>query len=697
MRFPLPIVAASLLSPLALGGQFQVGLTQALGPQAGDISAEQALVIDLSQHFHLMDSDPVAVDSAAVTGPIVRIETELQTSEDSGAFYIELLDDYAPLSADNFLSYVEDGSWRNSIIHRAHPDFVMQTGGFYAINAVYQGGLPRVTSKGDIPGEFNLSNLKGTLAMARGGALNLASNEWFINLSDNNGADPERASFDLDRQNFTVFARLIGSAQQVVDAINAKPKHFLREVLNPPNPFGDIRQLSEVFDYVPLDTELGGGIDPYDRTLPQSQYQAYINNVVTNWSNGNRAGHFLTLTETTPVSIYPQADGSDSILRFRIESNNPAVTATLVGSQLQIATDSNTPVEATLTVTAEAFDRNGASAHTLQQSFSVSLGEPASFNLANAIAPSSSSEYTLQIATDGPWTIDAGEASWLQLSAASGSGPATITVSVNANANANARQATLTLNNGSDAHRLLQQGTTAPTLSLSSEQSIARGLLDGSSNTFTFAIASNAAWQLTGLPDWIQADHLSGIGNQNITLTLASNVNAFTRGAILSVSNGTNTQTHLVLQCQRVDFNTWLNQYFTPDEIAAMGDSPHTANPDGDTFLLFSDGVPATNGHEYIFGTRPNSRFSNPRFEIFYDVDDDAVAIQGPVPARGLLHVPGLLQVQSYHPDAPTGYRDFQMSAEETTNTLFQLTIPQTDERFYRFELVNSAAFTAPP
>ena len=132
-----------------------------------------------------------------------------------GGFTIELLDDIAPNTVANFLNYVRDGDYDGTFFHRAIPDFVLQGGGF---SLGSDGVLSEVTSDPPVNNEFRLSNIRGTVAMAKlGGNPNSATNQWFINLADN--------SANLDAQNggFTVFARVIGNGMDVVDAIMAQP------------------------------------------------------------------------------------------------------------------------------------------------------------------------------------------------------------------------------------------------------------------------------------------------------------------------------------------------------------------------------------------------------------------------------------------------------------------------------------------
>ena len=142
--------------------------------------------------------------TSAQANVLVRFDTVL------GAIDVELFDDDAPLTVANFLNYVNDGDYTDSIIHRSAPGFVIQGGGFQAT-------LPPAPIAKDAPveNEPGLSNVRGTIAMAKlPGDPDSATSEWFFNLGDNSG--------NLDNQNggFTVFGRVADDASlAVMDAI----------------------------------------------------------------------------------------------------------------------------------------------------------------------------------------------------------------------------------------------------------------------------------------------------------------------------------------------------------------------------------------------------------------------------------------------------------------------------------------------
>ncbi|MCF6264145.1 MAG: peptidylprolyl isomerase [Xanthomonadales bacterium] len=132
-----------------------------------------------------------------------------------GDIEIELFDDVAPGTVENFLKYVNDGDYEDSFIHRSVPGFIIQGGGF----AFKNNTVVNVPTDSPITNEFNRSNLRGTISMAKlGGNPNSATSQWFINIADNtnlDGDDGQGGGF------FTVFGQVIASSMNVVDAIAA--------------------------------------------------------------------------------------------------------------------------------------------------------------------------------------------------------------------------------------------------------------------------------------------------------------------------------------------------------------------------------------------------------------------------------------------------------------------------------------------
>jgi len=157
------------------------------------------------------------------SGPVCASNVIMHTS--LGDVEIELFDELAPATVANFLNYVNDGDYADSIIHRSVPGFIVQGGGFTFIDGV----AASIPADPPVINEPGTSNLRGTIAMAKlGGDPNSATSGWFFNLADN--------SANLDSQNggFTVFGRVIDNGMVIVDAIAAL------QVWNAGSPFTDL-------------------------------------------------------------------------------------------------------------------------------------------------------------------------------------------------------------------------------------------------------------------------------------------------------------------------------------------------------------------------------------------------------------------------------------------------------------------------
>ncbi|MBU3647333.1 MAG: peptidyl-prolyl cis-trans isomerase [Limnohabitans sp.] len=120
----------------------------------------------------------------------------------------------APLSVDNFLKYVDSGFYTGTIFHRVIANFVVQAGGF-------KSGLAEMTpTYAPIALESNngLSNLTGTLAMARSSDPNSATSQFYVNLVDNTSLD----YVDSTKPGYAVFGK-VTSGIDVINAIGAVP------------------------------------------------------------------------------------------------------------------------------------------------------------------------------------------------------------------------------------------------------------------------------------------------------------------------------------------------------------------------------------------------------------------------------------------------------------------------------------------
>ncbi|WP_254067888.1 peptidylprolyl isomerase, partial [Burkholderia sp. L27(2015)] len=116
--------------------------------------------------------------AATVAAPQVLLHTS------QGDITLELYPDKAPKSVANFLQYVRDGFYDGTLLHRAIPGYLLQ-GGLYTRDLQPKRTRPAVASEAD----NGVSNLRGTVAVARGADPNSGTSQFFFNLVDNRRLD----------------------------------------------------------------------------------------------------------------------------------------------------------------------------------------------------------------------------------------------------------------------------------------------------------------------------------------------------------------------------------------------------------------------------------------------------------------------------------------------------------------------------
>ncbi len=189
-------------------------------------------VINLAERFEF----------PAISGDYAKVATPF------GDVYLEFLPADAPDTVANFKSYLATDAtsaadliktYDGVFVHRSVKDFVVQTGGYKLASPL---SLLTVTKKAAVKNEFKVANTRGTLAMAKlGGQPDSATNEWFVNLSDN------RANLDNQNGGFTVFARVLGDGMKAFDRIAAIKAY-------------DVDGSESNFDQVPLRNYRGGDL-----------------------------------------------------------------------------------------------------------------------------------------------------------------------------------------------------------------------------------------------------------------------------------------------------------------------------------------------------------------------------------------------------------------------------------------------------
>ncbi len=158
--------------------------------------------------------------------------TVVRFNSNVGSFDVRMYDTATPLTVANILTYVNDGDFDDSIVHRVENNFIQQPDGSFTTSPfVIQGGawsfpaggvLTKITPNPSVTNEPGISNLRGTMALARvGGQINSGTNNWFVNTGDN-------TFLDTVDEGFTVFGRVVNEGMQVVDAISIMQQATIR-------------------------------------------------------------------------------------------------------------------------------------------------------------------------------------------------------------------------------------------------------------------------------------------------------------------------------------------------------------------------------------------------------------------------------------------------------------------------------------
>ncbi len=143
--------------------------------------------------------DPILGPRSAVP-PLVALDIEV-AGENWGRIVVELNEEKAPLTVTNFLRYVDDGFYNGTIFHRIIPDFLVQGGGYTAIEQPKTEGLRRPIRS---EARNGLKNLRATVGLARARNPHTGAAQFYFNLADNPRLDyPSR-----DGWGYTVFGKV---------------------------------------------------------------------------------------------------------------------------------------------------------------------------------------------------------------------------------------------------------------------------------------------------------------------------------------------------------------------------------------------------------------------------------------------------------------------------------------------------------
>ncbi|MBO9489437.1 peptidylprolyl isomerase [Endozoicomonas sp. G2_1] len=144
--------------------------------------------------------------------PKVKLETSL------GVIVVELDRVKAPITVDNFLTYVVTGEYANTIFHRVESDFVVQGGGYDTDYAVKKNNPDIINESGN-----GWKNEIGTIAMARESRPHTANRQFFFNIGDNTSLDPGR------RWGYAVFGEVV-EGQEVLEKMGAVETDYNSEL-----------------------------------------------------------------------------------------------------------------------------------------------------------------------------------------------------------------------------------------------------------------------------------------------------------------------------------------------------------------------------------------------------------------------------------------------------------------------------------
>jgi cyclophilin family peptidyl-prolyl cis-trans isomerase len=151
-----------------------------------------------------------------------------------GNFTIEVYPDKTPITAANFLQYVDEGFYDNTIFHRVISTFMIQGGGFSTSGGTTEQKTAGLHKPIQNEAKIGLKNTIGTIAMARTGAPHSATSQFFINVADN--ANLDHPSFD--GWGYCAFGKVISGMDtiQKIKSVPTKANPMMGEKSQPVDP-----------------------------------------------------------------------------------------------------------------------------------------------------------------------------------------------------------------------------------------------------------------------------------------------------------------------------------------------------------------------------------------------------------------------------------------------------------------------------
>ena len=182
--------------------------------------------------FALLATSLLVQNLSAADNPIALIHTSM------GDIKLELDAEKAPISVENFINYAQSGFYDGTIFHRVISHFMIQGGGFTPDMEKKTTGEPINNEAGN-----GLSNLRGTVAMARTNDPHSATAQFFINTQDNLNLD-HAGGTNSRNWGYAVFAKVI-EGMNVVDDIR-----FVETASSPP--FSDVPKVPVVIESIKI-------------------------------------------------------------------------------------------------------------------------------------------------------------------------------------------------------------------------------------------------------------------------------------------------------------------------------------------------------------------------------------------------------------------------------------------------------------
>ena len=205
-----PALGCAALLLLSAAAATAARATEAAGVQPAQPPSATSPAPQASQTSSAPATSPAAAaaPSANTSGPQhVRVTTSM------GEFVIELRSDRAPLTVANFLRYVREGFYTNTLFHRVIANFVIQGGGHDASDQKLKTTHEPVFNESG----NGLQNKRGAVGLARSDPPHSGNSQFYVNLTDNPELDPLPT-----RWGYAVFGRVV-QGMDVVDRIGVTP------------------------------------------------------------------------------------------------------------------------------------------------------------------------------------------------------------------------------------------------------------------------------------------------------------------------------------------------------------------------------------------------------------------------------------------------------------------------------------------